>query len=92
MFYNVYVLLSLKDEKLYVGLTTNLKKRIYQHNEGEVTSTKCRRPLILLYFETYCNLEDAENREKYLKGGGRARRNIRIQLKYSIENKIKLKL
>jgi len=90
--YFVYILLSLKDNKLYTGFTANIRKRVKQHNNGEVESTWKRRTLILLYFEVYSNKEDALKREKYLKSGGRARRNIRIQLEESIKNKIELKI
>jgi len=67
MFYYVYVLLSLKDKKLYTGYTKNLKLRFEQHGEGKVHSTKNRRPLKLIYYEACLNRDDAIKREKYLK-------------------------
>ncbi len=66
-FYYVYVLLSEKDSKKYVGFTTNLAQRFERHNKGEVRSTKHRRPLKLIYFEACLSKEDAIHREKYLK-------------------------
>ncbi len=66
MFY-VYVLLSNKDHKLYIGYTKNLKLRFEQHGNGEVESTKNRRPLILIYYEACLNRSDATKREKYFK-------------------------
>jgi putative endonuclease len=51
MFYYAYVLLSKKDNKLYVGYTDNIKRRILEHNRGNVNSTKNRRPLEIIYFE-----------------------------------------
>ena len=51
VFYYVYVLISEKDGKLYKGCTQHLKLRIERHNNGEVPSTKDRRPLKLIYFE-----------------------------------------
>ncbi len=65
--YWVYVLLSLKDEKKYVGYTNDINKRIIEHREGMVFSTKYRRPLVLIYLEGCRNKEDACRREKYLK-------------------------
>ena len=65
MFYT-YVLYSLKDSKLYIGYTQNLKLRIEQHNKGNVSSTKNRLPLKLIYFEACINQTDALKREKYL--------------------------
>ena len=66
-FYYTYVLLSLKDQKLYYGFTNNLKLRIKQHSNGEVKSTKYRRPLELIYYEACLSKEDAIRREKYFK-------------------------
>lgn len=65
----VYIIKSLKDNKLYVGYTTNLNKRIEKHQNGEVLSTKCRRPFKLIYFEAYLAEEDAKKREKFFKTG-----------------------
>ncbi|MCG2716332.1 MAG: GIY-YIG nuclease family protein, partial [Candidatus Marinimicrobia bacterium] len=46
--YYVYVLQSEKDKNFYVGYTNDLSKRIRQHNEGNVNSTKDRRLLRLV--------------------------------------------
>ena len=67
--YFVYVLFSLKDEKLYIGYTTNLELRLIEHNSGRVTSTKDRRPFQLIYHETFTNRQDARAREIFLKSG-----------------------
>lgn len=66
-FYYTYVLRSLKDGKNYTGYTQNLKLRFEQHCNGEVESTKKRRPLKLIYFEGSLSQQDATHREKYLK-------------------------
>jgi len=72
MFYT-YVLKSLKDDKLYIGFSENLKKRLNEHNKGLVEATKPRRPLTLVYYEVCLNKEKAIEREKSLKTGfGRA--------------------
>jgi putative endonuclease len=68
MFY-VYVLLSLKDKQFYIGCTKDLKKRIFQHNQGESFSTKDRRPFELVYYEACLSKYDMRAREKYLKSG-----------------------
>ena len=67
MWYYVYVLQSEKDGKMYIGYTQNLELRFEQHKQGEVISTKERRPLKLVYFEASLSQEDATHREKYLK-------------------------
>ena len=63
----VYVLRSIKDGQFYVGLTRNLPARLMAHNNGQVTSTKGRVPLELIYWEGCLNEGDAARREKYLK-------------------------
>ncbi len=67
MFYYVYVLQSKKDNKLYTGFTKNLKLRFEFHQEGRVDSTKNRRPMKLIYYESCLNQYDATRREKHLK-------------------------
>jgi len=66
MFY-VYVLQSLRDKKLYIGFSTNLRNRIKDHNSGSTKSTKPRRPFRLLYYEAYLSEKDARRREIYFK-------------------------
>ena len=65
--YYTYVLLSKKDNNFYTGYTENLKLRFKSHCKGLVKSTKDRRPLELIYYETCLNQQDATHREKYLK-------------------------
>ncbi|MBI4368460.1 MAG: GIY-YIG nuclease family protein [Candidatus Omnitrophica bacterium] len=66
----VYVLLSTRDGKLYIGQTSNHPEfRLREHNLGRVTSTKVRRPFELIYYEMYRLKRDALGREKFLKGG-----------------------
>lgn len=64
-----YTLYSLKDKKFYTGFTTDLKKRIRSHENGENTATKNRRPFKLIYFEFFINEYDARSHEKFLKSG-----------------------
>ncbi|NTU69720.1 GIY-YIG nuclease family protein [bacterium] len=63
----VYVLLSDKDNKFYVGSTSDLRKRIIEHAKGRVDSTKNRRPLSLVFYEAYLNKYDSLRREDYFK-------------------------
>ncbi len=66
MFY-VYVLKSKRDEDLYTGSTNNLKKRLKEHNDGKVKSTKNRVPLMIIYYEAGMSEIKAKKKEKYLK-------------------------
>lgn len=63
----VYLLRSLKDGNFYLGWTTNLERRLNEHNSGMTRSTKSRRPFELLYHETYSTKTEAKNRERTLK-------------------------
>jgi putative endonuclease len=65
--YYVYVLLSKKDSNFYFGYTSDLKKRIEEHISGKVKSTKNRRPLVLIYYESHLDEFDARRRERYFK-------------------------
>lgn len=64
-----YVLHSKKDGMFYTGVARDLQKRVKQHNDGKVSSTKGRRPFELIYYEACLNEQDAFAREKYLKSG-----------------------
>ncbi len=68
MFYT-YVLKSKKDNRLYVGLSRDLRKRLVRHNKGLVPSTKHRRPLELVYYEACLDEERSVKRERYFKTG-----------------------
>ena len=68
MFYT-YVLRSQKDGKLYIGSTGDLEKRIKAHNSGKVRSTKGRRPLKLIYYESYLTKTEVRKRENFYKSG-----------------------
>ena len=69
MFYYIYVLQSKKDDKLYIGFTSDLRSRLEEHNKGNVGSTQYRRPLELIYYEAYKNRDIAQKRERQLKKG-----------------------
>jgi putative endonuclease len=81
----VYVLRNLKDNDFYTGCTNDLNKRFKKHNNGEVESTKNRKPLKLIYYEVCINKKDAFSREKYLKSG-MGKRYIKNRLKRYLLN------
>ena len=68
-FHYTYVLQSEKDQHLYTGYTNDLRKRLKEHKDNKVFSTKGRNLLNLIYYEACLNEEDARQREKYLKSG-----------------------
>lgn len=79
----VYVLLSLADRQLYVGMTRDLRARFAQHEAGKVESTKERRPFELIYYEACRNIHDVAIREKYLKTA-RGKRYLKHRLRIPV--------
>ncbi|MBU1299281.1 MAG: GIY-YIG nuclease family protein [Bacteroidetes bacterium] len=67
--YSVYVLRSTKDNKLYIGMSDDVERRLVKHNQGKVISTKHRRPLVLIYTEMFATKSQAAKRERFLKSG-----------------------
>lgn len=65
--YYVYILQSLKDHGLYIGYTSDLKRRIKEHQNGESFSTKGRSPIKLIHYQAFVSQKDALSTEKYLK-------------------------
>lgn len=86
MFY-VYVLQSEVDSKLYIGFTSNLKKRLKEHNDGLSKATKFRKPFRLVYCEVYTSLRDGRIRERKLKQFKNSYTELKKRLKYSLEPK-----
>lgn len=77
--YKVYIVKCF-DDSLYTWITTDIEKRIKQHNweiPGWAKYTKARNPVELLYVENSENRSEASKREYEIK-------------KYSRENKLKL--
>jgi putative endonuclease len=65
----VYVLRSIGSKTLYTGCTSDLRKRLIEHNSGKATYTKSRGPYELIYYEACIDEKDGFMREKYLKTG-----------------------
>jgi putative endonuclease len=66
--YFVYILASKRNGTLYIGVTNNLIKRVYEHKTDLVDGfTKKYRVHNLIYYEIYNSIDDAIVREKRLK-------------------------
>ena len=65
--YFVYILLSLKDGRTYVGYTKDLNNRLQKHNYGEVKATKHRCPLKIIFSERFSSIQEAKQRELWWK-------------------------
>lgn len=71
--YYVYILASKKNGTLYVGVTSDIKKRIYQHKQGLVEGfTKNYSISNLVYFESTTDVKSALQREKQIKKWNRS--------------------
>ena len=67
--YFVYVLKSEVDDRLYKGMTNDLKRRLMEHNSGKHKSTKGYRPWKCVYSEEVESKKEARERELYFKTG-----------------------
>ncbi|WP_420572967.1 GIY-YIG nuclease family protein [Kordia sp.] len=71
----IYILSNKNNTVLYIGVTSNLTKRIYQHkskkHKGFTTKYNCNK---LVYFEEFQSMNEAIFREKQLKKGNRKRK------------------
>lgn len=85
--YYVYILYSKKINKLYKGFTSNLKKRVYQHNKQETKSTKSGIPWSLIYYQGFISKTDALREELFLKSG-KGKERIKYLLTHTL-NKLK---
>ena len=73
--YYVYILTNKMNTVLYVGVTGDLTRRIYEHKEGLVEGfTKRYNVHKLIYFESFESPSNAIKREKQLKGWSRERK------------------
>lgn len=71
--YYVYLLASKKNGTLYVGVTDNLIRRVYEHKEGIIDGfTKRYHIHLLVYYEETNSIDTAIAREKQLKKWNRA--------------------
>ena len=67
MKYFVYILKCLNAERYYTGCTSNLSRRLNEHNSFKVRSTKSYVPWKIIYTEVFESKSDAFQREKVIK-------------------------
>ena len=69
----VYILKSSTRSFIYIGSTPDLARRLTEHNDGLVHSTKAYRPLEMIAYIAVSTEKKARELEKYLKtGSGKA--------------------
>ena len=78
--YYVYMLTNWNNKVLYIGMTNNLLRRVYQHKHKLCDGfTKKYNVNKLVYYELYENVDDAIRREKQLKGWKRMRKDALVE-------------
>ncbi len=92
--YYTYLLENQNDKSWYIGYTSDLKKRLKEHQSGQGGKTTSRGKIALqrgealrwklIYYEAYLNKKDAEGRERFLKSGS-GRKYLKKQLANYLE-------
>ena len=73
--YYVYILSNNANSVIYTGVTSDLKRRVFEHKEKLVDGfTKKYNIDKLVYFEMTIDIQSALEREKRIKGGSRSRK------------------
>ena len=74
--YYIYIMTNKTNTVLYTGVTSDLKRRVYEHKEKLVDGfTKRYNITKLVYHEVFEDIENAILREKQIKGGSRQKKN-----------------
>lgn len=76
----VYIL-QCADNTLYTGITTDLERRVSEHNDGKLGAryTRARRPVSLVYSEPCKNRSEASKREAEIKQLSRPAKQLLVQ-------------
>lgn len=76
----VYIV-KCRDESYYTGITNDIERRLEEHNFGEAPDsyTAIRRPVKLVFFETFTDFSIAEQWEKKIKGWSRRKKEALIE-------------
>ncbi|MBT3382890.1 MAG: GIY-YIG nuclease family protein [Prolixibacteraceae bacterium] len=72
----IYILTNRNNTVLYTGVTSNLRKRLYEHKNKVYTSSFTNKYNVskLVYFEVFSLIEEAIAREKQIKAGSRKKK------------------
>ena len=74
--YYIYLMTNKRNATLYTGVTSDLKRRVYEHREKLADGfTKKYNITKLVYYETFEDIENAILREKQIKNGSRQKKN-----------------
>jgi len=74
-YYYVYIMTNKRNIVLYTGITSDLKRRVYEHKEKFIDGfTKKYNIIKLVYYEIYGDPISAISREKQIKAGSRKKK------------------
>lgn len=77
---NYTYMVRCRDGSLYAGWTTDLERRVAGHNAGTGAKyTRSRRPVELVYYETFDTKEEAMRREAALKKLSKSRKELLVE-------------
>lgn len=80
--YYVYVLTNKTNAVMYIGITNDLRRRLYEHQNEQIEGfTKKYHVHTLVYFEEYSDVNNAIAREKQLKRWARVKKNGLVESK-----------
>ncbi len=78
-YYFVYIVIC-SDKSYYTGVTSNIERRIFEHNSGKIIGyTSKRLPVKLVYSNRFADVNEAIRAEKQIKGWSRAKKEALIQ-------------
>jgi len=80
----VYIIRSKKNGKLYLGCTSDLRKRLKEHNASKSAYIKHNGPWEVRYYEAFYSKEDAFGREQRLKNNMRGLQELKKRTKKSL--------
>ncbi len=71
----VYIMASKRNGTLYIGVTSNLQKRTYEHRTSSIAGfTRTYKCTLLVWYELYEDMVNAISREKQIKAGSRKKK------------------
>jgi putative endonuclease len=78
--YYVYIMTNQRRTVLYIGVTSDIARRVTEHRSGTVSSfAKKYRTQLLVHLESFSSSQEAIAREKQLKGGSRKKKTELIE-------------
>ncbi len=86
--YYVYIIQHNQDKDIYTGFTSDIHKRLSEHNTGtkypKAYTNKGYGAWILVYYEAFASKRDAQERERKLKQRGYSKRHLKKRIKNSL--------